>query len=107
MSRHNKYHKKARKEIEGNKLRKAKEDKGKRDDLITSKQTVQCIATRQTINLHHDMTLTKIKVSLTNTEKKEEKLSEDVAQVIQLAFTISDITFSNSRIFSITDILSC
>ena len=61
---------KAGKKAEGNKLGESEEDKGKKDDLIASKQTLQCTAATQTSNLHQDLTLTDIKIPIFNTEKK-------------------------------------
>ena len=61
---------KAGKKAEGNKLGESEEDKAKKDDLIASKQTLQCTAAKRTNNLHQDLTLTDIKVPIFNTEKK-------------------------------------
>ena len=49
------------KEAKGNKIGEAEENKGKRDDLIACVQKVQYIATKQTNNLHQDMTLPKLR----------------------------------------------
>ena len=61
---------KAGKKAEGNKLGESEEDKAKKDDLMASKQTLQCTAATQTNNLHQDLTLTDIKIPIFNTEKK-------------------------------------